>query len=183
MKIISKEQAKLLGLNRYFTGKKCKNDNIAERKMNSQCCCNECINQYNSYMREWNAKNRDLYMAIRKRGYAKNKEITLKRNSDWKKKNNNKINEINANRKALQNSSIPSWYGEFDDLIISEAYDLAKIREKATGIRWEIDHMIPLKAKEACGLHCGANIQVIPKKLNASKRNKMKLTEPFQWIK
>lgn len=43
-----------------------------------------------------------------------------------------------------------------------EAAALCRDREAATGFAWHVDHMIPLQAKEACGLHCATNLQVIP---------------------
>ena len=182
MNKISRKEAKLLGLNRYFTGEQCIRGGIAERKMNGDCLCSFCKNKRNSMFSEWRKNNIESFSKMRKINYKKNKEVVLKRNADWKKKNNQKVNVLNANRVALKNNAVPSWYGEFDDLIISEAYDLAKLREISTGIKWEVDHMIPLNAVEACGLHCGMNIQVIPAKLNSSKRNEMQLTEPYQWI-
>jgi hypothetical protein len=38
--------------------------------------------------------------------------------------------------------------------------------------------MIPLAAREACGLHVAGNCQVIPRRLNAAKKNRMVLTDP-----
>jgi hypothetical protein len=43
--------------------------------------------------------------------------------------------------------------------------------------------MIPLKAKEACGLHCADNIQVIPASINLMKNNKLIYTVSHEWIK
>lgn len=75
------------------------------------------------------------------------------------------------------------WFGEFDDFVIKEAFILAKLRGKTTGIEWDVDHMIPLQAKSASGLHCAFNIQVIPSTLNRKKSNQMIFTEPGEWIK
>lgn len=76
----------------------------------------------------------------------------------------------------------PAWFSELDDFIMSEANHLVIIRREATGVEWEVDHMIPLQAKTASGLHVGANIQVLPMWFNRSKRNKMIFTEPFEWM-
>lgn len=73
--------------------------------------------------------------------------------------------------------------GEWDDFVREEATDLCDARMRETGIPWEPDHMLPLRAKVVSGLNCGDNIQVIPAKLNRSKKNKMIYTERFQWIK
>lgn len=61
---------------------------------------------------------------------------------------------------------------ELTEFVFEEAYDLAKLREKITGYKWHIDHIIPLNGKTICGLHVWSNLQVIPATLNLSKGNK-----------
>lgn len=73
--------------------------------------------------------------------------------------------------------------GEWDDFVREEATILCNERMHDTGIRWESDHMLPLRAKVVSGLNCGDNIQVIPAALNRSKRNMMVYTERNEWLK
>ncbi len=49
---------------------------------------------------------------------------------------------------------------------MQEIYDLAALRTKILGFPWEVDHVIPLRSKLVQGLHCEANLRVIPAKLN-----------------
>jgi hypothetical protein len=81
----------------------------------------------------------------------------------------------NAHRRALELQATPDWCEHF---IIEEAYHLAKLREQATGIKWQVDHMVPLKSKLVCGLHAHTNIQVITAIKNAKKLNR---TWPDMW--
>jgi hypothetical protein len=106
----------------------------------------------------------------------------LARSRAWKAANPDAVRMQWRMRRARKLSAIPPWFGELDELVMIEAHDLAKLREAATGIRWEIDHSIPLAAKEACGLHVGANIQVIPAAMNRAKRNRVVMTEPGDWL-
>jgi hypothetical protein len=46
MDVITRKEAKALGLKRYFTGKKCKHGHVAERKTMARDCV-ECIERYN----------------------------------------------------------------------------------------------------------------------------------------
>lgn len=88
-----------------------------------------------------------------------------------------------SRRAAARINAIPCWFGEFDALVFLEAAKLCQVRELQTGIQWHIDHMVPLRAADACGLHCAENIQVIPAAMNLEKNNSMTLTIRNEWLK
>ena len=85
-----------------------------------------------------------------------------------------KRNAVTAKRRAKKLQATPIWFDELDDFILQEAYSLAKLREGVTGIKWHVDHIIPLQGKNVCGLHCWNNVQVIPALVNLSKGNSFK---------
>lgn len=85
-------------------------------------------------------------------------------------------------RRARLKGAIPKWYGELDDFVMEQAAELCARRQRLTGFAWEVDHMIPLLATRATGLHWYANLQVIPQTLNRQKNRRMILTQPFEWI-
>lgn len=70
-------------------------------------------------------------------------------------------------------------FGEFDQLVLSEAKLACKRREAMTGYRWAIDHMIPLRRG---GKHAWWNIQVIPYRLNSLKGDRLIYTLRGEWI-
>lgn len=78
-------------------------------------------------------------------------------------------------RRARKLRATPSWFGEFDLLVIHEAYALAKSRECLFGFKWHVDHIIPLQSKLVCGLHCAPNLRVIPATVNQKKNNKFEV--------
>lgn len=86
----------------------------------------------------------------------------------WKKRNPEKVNAETAKRHAAKLRAIPSWASLKD---IADIYALAKLRSKLTGIEWHVDHTVPLNSDIVCGLHCEANLQVIPAGPNISKGN------------
>jgi hypothetical protein len=80
---------------------------------------------------------------------------------------------LESNRRASKLKATPAWYSELDKFVLEEAYSLCKIREQETGLQHHVDHIIPLKGNEVCGLHYYKNWQVIPAKENIAKSNKL----------
>lgn len=117
-----------------------------------------------------------------KRWGDKNKARRAANGKRWREEKKHLVNAHTANRRARRLSATPIWFGELDELIVMEATSLCIERGEFTGIEWHVDHMIPLKAKNACGLHCSANLQVIPAGMNSAKSNKMVFTSPFEWL-
>ena len=73
---------------------------------------------------------------------------------------------------TMKQSAVPPWFGELDEFVMQEAAELCKLRKIATGVDWNIDHIVPLISPIICGLHVAANIAVIPAKMNQSKGNR-----------
>lgn len=48
---------------------------------------------------------------------------------------------------------------------------IAEIYAKAKELGMHVDHIIPLKHELVCGLHCEANLQILPPDENIAKRN------------
>jgi len=55
---------------------------------------------------------------------------------------------------------------------IKEIYSTAKQLTEETGIRHEVDHIIPVHSKKICGLHVHQNLQVVKIGQNRQKSNK-----------
>ena len=138
--------------------------------------------EYNKAYRE---ANRDALIEYTRRWQADNL-------ADWRNSNREKINaqardrrktdEYRAislgyaqKRRARKLQAATNWDPELDDLVVSEAAILAKLREKIVGGKWHIDHVIPLKNKIVCGLHNAYNLAVIPAIENMRKGNRLKL--------
>lgn len=105
----------------------------------------------------------------RQRRHAENPQKSLMTSSTWKRNNRAKCNASLASYKAKKLQATPAWANTF---FIEEIYDLAQRRTEATGIEWQVDHIIPLNSKTVCGLHVEDNLQVIPAVLNRKKGNR-----------
>lgn len=151
-----------------------------------------------AYRREYHARRRDdpAYQAVREAYNEKHHErlLDLKRarnatpeakaaKAAKKREDAAKYRGYQNTREARKKNAVPKWFGELDQLALDEAADLIDKRRTATGIDWQIDHMLPMLARTVCGLHVGNNLQVIPRTLNAQKNNKLILTESGEWIR
>ncbi len=102
--------------------------------------------------------------------YARNNRELLNQHSrTYKKNNKGKINADTRKRQAAKLKATPSW-ADLDQ--IQRIYKAcAKITEQ-TGIEHHVDHIIPLKGKDVCGLHVENNLAIIPARMNLVKSNK-----------
>lgn len=132
------------------------------------------------YRRDQWAKNRERYLAQKRERNATPEAKAAK--AAKRKEQAHLYRGYEQKRRARLKGAIPKWYGELDDFAFEHAAELCDLRRKATGLAWEVDHMIPLLATRATGLHWHANIQVIPQRLNRQKNRRMILTQPREWI-
>ena len=69
----------------------------------------------------------------------------------------------------VSRQKIPSW-SNLDE--IKEIYVSSSLISEKTGIKHVVDHVVPLRGKNVCGLHVIYNLEIIPKKINSIKSNK-----------
>jgi len=120
---------------------------------------------------EYIEKNREVINSKNKEYKAKNLDKCHNLTKEWKQKNKSKVTSSNGKRRANLRNAVPKWLNEDDFWMIEQAYELAQLRSKVFGFKWHVDHVIPLKGKNVCGLHTPYNLQVIPAKENLKKRN------------
>lgn len=91
---------------------------------------------------------------------------------NYTRANRDKANAKSAVRRAARvQATVAIGDKEFEDFFMQEIYNLAVMRETATGIKWEVDHMAPLISDFVCGLHWSGNLQLLTAFDNRSKSN------------
>jgi hypothetical protein len=147
-------------------------------------------------------KHKEKMLASRKRYYEKNKEVIvqkaiarnnakkelrkiydserykrdrdkiLKRSRQYYQQNKEKEVLKSLRYKLRKQKAIPQWLNEVQLKEVESFYLLAKECEMLTGDKYHVDHIVPLKGKNVCGLHVPWNLQVLPAEINLSKNNK-----------
>jgi 5-methylcytosine-specific restriction endonuclease McrA len=92
-----------------------------------------------------------------------------KKYKSWFQNNKHKVNNIAATRRARKKLGCRNL-SDWDKIIIDELYLAAKRIEKCTGLKFEIDHVIPLSKG---GLHHPTNLQLLAASINRKKHAKL----------
>lgn len=137
--------------------------------------------------RAWYRSNKDRVLAEARATYALNpstknqqarkwreQNTERKRENDkaWRLKNIESVRASKMRRKITKIERRRPYDLEFFSLLEFEAHELANLREARTGIKWHVDHIVPLKSKLVCGFHNEFNLAVITAKQNMSKGNR-----------
>ena len=136
---------------------------------------NKCAQCVKLCVDEWREKNPNARSIEHRRSAEKN---GIKPRDQWR-------NEVAANaigrkvsslkyshKRSAQKAGMPVWDVEFDDLVMEEAKRLADSRTELTGVKWSVDHIVPINHRHACGLHNGHNLNVAPAVWNSAKGNR-----------
>ena len=127
---------------------------------------------YNSQRRAKAKANPEHAAEMMRKSYLKHREKRLLSMQEYGKANPHVIQKRQVKRRTAAKNSVVNWNQEWNDFVAQEAGILRTQRNLTTGIKWEVDHIVPLNGKSVCGLHVAENLAVIPMYLNRSKRHK-----------
>lgn len=117
----------------------------------------------------WRSANPEAVKLSDRKHKAENRAALAAKYAVWAKANRDKRRAVDARRKAAKRAATPKWASA---RAIAEIYQQAVELEKFTGERMHVDHIVPLQSPVVCGLHCEANLQILPGSENESKRNR-----------
>ncbi len=185
----TRKEAQETGNKYYFTGQPCKHGHIAPRKTKGACV--ECLKV------EWQQaaeKRADYFKCYNERDevkdakhlwYQKNRNKVIEtaktrpaaqlreyRNA-WKENNKNQIRADTKARRRKHRLATPKWLSRKQRSEIRQLYQIAITMTQTTGEQYVVDHIVPLRSDEVCGLHVPWNLRVITQEENLKKSNKL----------
>ncbi len=127
---------------------------------------NQCKNCRRLQKQEYRSMNVDKVKLYRKRyiDSSKGRDKHLK----YRRKNRR---YIKAMERANKFGVVPKWARRDK---IKTVYDKANWLESITGIKYHVDHIVPLNGENVCGLHVWENLQILEVSLNCKKGNKLR---------
>jgi len=118
-------------------------------------------------------KDNQKEISVKERKYRENnKEKIALISKKWRENNRGIKNASEARRNAKKLQATPEW-SELDKIKI--VYEKAQWLGTVTGLKYHVDHIIPLQGENVCGLHVWQNLQILEESLNCSKNNKMEV--------
>ena len=158
----TRQEAREVGSKAYFTGLFCKQGHIAKRWTATGNCA-EC--QQNR-TQNWANRNKEKILK-----YLNTPEMLEKRRAYGRKYyelNKLVFIEKDAARRAKKLQATTQWGQER----VSDFYQKAKELEALNpGVKYHVDHIVPLVGKNVCGLHNHFNLQILTETENKRKGN------------
>lgn len=148
------------------------NKEFIGRKYCSKTCYNKKANRlYAEYKKEWSLKNKEKTDVSKSLWIKRNPEKRKQASEEYRKRNLGKYANYSTLRSRACEQAKPKWLSEDQRWMIDEIYHLRDLRNQSnTGlVKWEVDHIVPLRGGSVCGLHVPWNLQVVPMKLNREK--------------
>lgn len=145
-----------------------------------------CKNCHKSRLDSYRDKNPEKALLQSARYYASHKEEKKATSRANPNKRRNQVigtkryhtkypDKRNANRAKYHASKLnrtPRWLTVGDKIEIAWAYKIANLRTMGTGIKHEVDHIVPLQGKNMSGLHVPWNLQILTREANIRKGNR-----------
>jgi hypothetical protein len=167
---------------RFFVGKPCARCSSEKR----YAVNGDCVSCSASKNKKWMVENKEGRKQYEKQYRFDN----AKRIKEWEQTEQGKVVRKRISQKSVAKGKsswtammsrmrawnrIAKWDDELTDFACREAHELARMRDRCTGVKWSVDHIVPLKGKRVSGLHTWNNLQVILLQNNRLKSAKFEV--------
>ena len=162
----TRAEAKATGAKFYFTGEPCVRGHVALRKVKGSCL--DCMKEdwaLDNERRKTKPKT-EAAKAAGKRYYERNR-------AEYKDRNVDVVRADTSVRKRRHREATPKWLTVDQKMAMRQLYVQARKLTEITNARYVVDHIVPLRSHEVCGLHVPWNLRVITQEDNLKKSNKL----------
>lgn len=121
----------------------------------------------------YNEANKELIQERRRRYARENEDKVKEYQREWRKANKGLKAFHSRNYDASKLKATPSWLSEEEVERMKCIYEVCAMRNRESDDSWHVDHIVPLRGKEVCGLHVPWNLRVIRAVDNIKKGNRL----------
>jgi hypothetical protein len=122
---------------------------------------------------DWYQRNRGQQLENRRVYYQENKERLSEARDQWKLLNKSKVLADVKLRKEKIRRATPGWLTKEHHDLIRAFYEHRDECRMLTGDEYDVDHIVPIKGDNVCGLHVPWNLQILPRWANLAKSNQL----------
>ena len=145
-----------------------------QNNKDSRVAGNEKFRKNNpNYSKDWFRDNPDKARSYSSSYLINNRDKINTSRLEMYRINPSKYRGYSSNYRASKSSATPSWLTKEQKDSINNFYEQARDCEVTSGMKYEVDHIIPLNGKNVCGLHVPWNLQVLPRDINRAKSNSL----------
>lgn len=91
----------------------------------------------------------------------------------WRLKNLPRKNAAENVRRARRIGATPRWLTEADHASMNGQYAMSALMTVLVGVKYSVDHIVPLQGRDVRGLHVPWNLRVIRASDNSRKGNRL----------
>lgn len=123
--------------------------------------------------------NREKAAERQRRHYEANREKVAERKRRYSEANPHVVRALAARRRAAKLQAVPAWArldtrgAAREREMVALAYRVAALATKVFGVEYHVDHVVPLRGRKVSGLHCLANLRIVPAVENLRKNSKL----------
>jgi hypothetical protein len=119
------------------------------------------------------AKYKEQDLARAKLAYQANAEERKAKQRLWSKTNRGIANALSKRYKLKKAKATPLWLTLEQLYNMQCTYKVAAQLSETSSQKWHVDHIVPIRGKDVCGLHVPWNLQLLPAKMNMQKGNRI----------
>lgn len=178
------------GAKKYFTGRACKLGHVAERRTSNGNCL---VCEAERYQR-WAENNVEKIKAAQVKSYARHTEKRRQKAADYrarnpeaiklaytKSKNKNRAYHtyLESQRQQKIKQATPIWLSDSDKEWMVNIYKQSQHLKNQDNVVTAVDHIVPIKGENVCGLNVPWNLRITTQKFNSAKSNKLEQNSPI----